>query len=338
MAFVGNLENNTLSGGGVAPFGAGFGGYGGGFGGGFGGFGGIAPIGLVGINNLFGRDRDHDHGGHGCKGRDNDDFEHPLAILAAIANAKDQTVAEGRAAAAAFSVVNDNVKDGNYAAAIQAERNTAQLSSQAQAFAIAATAQFNEVKEAGVAQTAAILARINQSEVDRLRDELHETRRGRDLDSIRIENNNTNTNIQAQFQAQAQLQLQRELEENRRRFDSREIEINNINTNTNVQAQLQAQAQAQLVRDFDEHKRRWDARENEINITNVNTNVNAQAQAQAQAQNLRDLDRDHRWNARFDALQSATAKANNEIINIGGLVAASQANTANPTNVNSKQS
>ena len=289
MAFVGNLENNSLSGGGVSPFGGGFGG----FGGGFGGFGGIAPIGLVGINNLFGRDRDHDRGGHGCNDAPG---ANELATLAAISGAKDQTVAEGRAAAAAFAIVNDNVKDGNYAAAIQAERNTAQLAAQAQAFAIAATSQFNEVKEAGVAQTAAILARLNQAEVDRLRDELHETRRGRDIDSIRIENNNTNTNIQAQFQAQAQAQLQAQL---------------------------------------DEHRRRWSDRENEINIVNTNTNINAQAQAQAQAQSIRDLDRDHRWNARFDALLSQSNKTAQDIINVGsGIVGAAQ--TASPTNVNSK--
>ena len=295
MAFVGNLETNTLSGGGVAPFGAGFAGGFGGFGGGFG-LGGIAPIGLVGINNLFDRDRGHDHGGHGCKSRDNDGVEHPLAILAAIAGNKDQIVAEGRATAAAFAVTNDNVKDAQFALALQSERNTAQLSAQAQAFAIAATAQFNEVKEAGVAQTAAILARINEQEVNSLRDQLHETRRGRDLDSIRIENNNTNTNVNAQFQAQAQAQLQAQL---------------------------------------DEHRRRWDARENEINIVNTNTNVNAQAQAQAQAQSIRDLDRDHRWNARFDALLAQSNKVAQDIINIGaGTVAANQ--TSSPTNVNSK--
>jgi len=293
MAFVGNLETNTLAGGGVSPFGAGFGGGFGGFGGGFGG---IAPIGLVGINNLFGRDRDHD-GGHGCKGRDNDGIEHPLAILAAIGNAKDTTVAESRALSNAVCEAEKTSLQQFYAAAIQSANNTNLLQAQTAAFQANVSSQFADVSRQIANDGDLTRALINQNTIADLRDSLHEVRRGRDLDSIRIENNNTNTNIQGQFQAQAQAQLQAQL---------------------------------------DETRRRWDARENEINIVNTNTNINAQAQAQAQAQSIRDLDRDHRWNARFDALQSATAKANNEIINIGGLVAASQANTANPTNVNSK--
>lgn len=283
MSLTSGFESNSIG------LGGGFGGFGG-FGGGFGGFGGIAPIGLIGLNTLL--DRDGRRGG--C---DNDDnCAREAAILAAIGNAKDTTVAEGRALASALFATNDAVKDGNYAAAIQAERNTAQLQAQAQAFQIATTAQFNEVKEAGVAQTAAILARINQAEVDSLRDQLLEQRRGRDLDVIRIENNNTNTNIQAQFQAQAQAQLQAQLEE---------------------------------------HRRRWDARENEISIVNTNTNINAQAQAQQQQQAIRDLDRDHRWNQRFDALLSQTNKVGQDIVNIGaGTVTGTQTSTPTNNNVN----
>jgi hypothetical protein len=42
------------------------------------------------------------------------------------------------------------------------------------------------------------------------------------------------------------------------------------------------------------------------------------------------LDRDHRWNARFDALISQNQKVGQDIVNIGGLVAANQ--TSTPTN------
>lgn len=288
MGLSSGFESNA-----IGSLGAGLGGYGGGygFGGGYGGgFGGIGLFGLLGLKGIGDLD------GRGRRG-DDDNCAREAAVLAAIANSKDATVAEGRALGAALITINDNVKDGNYAAAIQAERNTAQLAAQAQAFQIATDKSLDALAAAGVAQTAAIIARINQSEVDGLRDQLHETRRGRDLDAIRIENNNTNTNFNAQFQAQAQAQLQAQL---------------------------------------DEHRRRWDARENEINIVNTNTNINAQAQAQAQAQSLRELDRDHRWNARFDALVSQNNKSNQDIVNLGTMVA-SGVQTPTSTNVNSKQ-
>lgn len=290
MGLSSGFEANSIGG-----FGAGVGGFptafAGGFGGGWGGgFGGIAPIGLVGLNNLFDRDR-------GRRGNDDDccDSNRNLAVLAAIGNAKDQTVDEGRAAAAAFALTNDNIKDAQYAAAIQAERNTAQLAQQAQAFQIQTEKSIDALAAAGVAQTASILARLNQAEVDRLRDELHETRRGRDLDIIRIENNNTNSNVNAQFQAQAQAQLQAQLDEHRRRWDNREIEINNINTNTAVATQLQQQQQQQAIRD---------------------------------------LDRDHRWNNRFDALFSQQNKVAQDIVNIGGTVGANQTSTPTNNTVN----
>lgn len=70
-------------------------------------------------------------------------------------------------------------------------------------------------------------------------------------------------------------------------------------------------------------RRRGDAREIEISINNNN----AQAQAQFQAQNF-DLHR------KFDALFSQVAKAGQDIINVGGLMAG-VAQTANPVNVKS---
>lgn len=292
MGLASNLETNAIGGGG---FGGGYGfapsfGFGG-FGGG-GGIGGLGLVGLLGLNSFLGRDGfDHGRGRGGC---DNDDnCAREAAILAAISNSKDATVAEGRALGAAICATDASIKDAQFALALQAERNTAQLSSQAQAFQISTEKSIDALMAAGAAQTATILARINQTEVDNLRDQLANERRGRDLDVIRIENNNTNTNIQGQFQAQAQAQLQRDLDEHRRRWDNREIEINNINTNTNVQAQLQAQAQWNRERDF-ENLRRW------------------------------------------DTLFAQNNKVGQDIVNIGGTIAANQ--TSSPTNVNSKQS
>jgi len=311
--------------------------YGGGFGGGFGFGGGLAEAVVLGsiFGDGFGRGRGNDHQHipfpRPCK----DDNDNPLAILAAISSVKDSVSNEGRGLLAAVA----NSKDTTVAearaisnAVCEAEKTNLQ---QFYAAAIQASNNTQSIKDQATAQHAAILAAVNNSDVLRLRDELDRERRGRDRDGLEVRIENNNTAVAQQLQAQQQFQLQRDLEETRRRFDSREIEINNINTNTNVQAQLQAQAQAQVVRELDEHKRRWDARENEINIVNTNTNINAQAQAQAQAQNLRDLDRDHRWNARFDALLSQSNKTAQDIINIGsGIVGASQ--TASPTNVNSK--
>lgn len=195
-------------------------------------------------------------------------------VLAAIASSKDTTVAEARALSAAICDAEKTNLQQFYAAAIQASNNT------------------QSIKDQSSNETALILARINESDTQRLRDELFNERRGRDRSDLDISIQNTNTNVQSQFQAQAQAQLQRDFDEHRRRYDNREIEINNINTNTNVQSQLQAQAQAQLVRDF-EHNRR------------------------------------------FDALFSQNDKVAQDIINVGsGVVGAAQ--TANPTNVNSK--
>lgn len=281
-----------------------------GFGGGFGGFGGIGGggileaallFGILGGNGFGNRGNQHDHPNfpfpfpNPCNDNNN-----PLAILAAIAGAKDATIGEGRAGLAAIANAKDTTvaESRALAAAIcDSEKTTLQ---QFYAQAIQAANNTQSIKDQSANETALILSRINQSEVDSLRDRLDLERRGRDNREleVRIENTNTNVNtqIQAQSQLQAQAQLQRDLDEHRRRFDNREIEINNINTNTNVQAQLQAQSQRQAIVD---------------------------------------LDRDHRINARFDALINQQNKVAQDIINIGsGVVGAAQ--TANPTNVNSK--
>lgn len=187
---------------------------GGGYGyGGFGGFGGIAPIGLIGLNRLFDRDGHKDDCGDGNSNVKN------LAILQAISNAKDTTVAEGRALTAAIASNREASAAQAYASAIQASNNTQAIKDQAQAFAVVADARFDALALAGVNQTAAILARINEVETQGLRDQLFLERRGRDLDTIKIENNNTTTQIQGQIQAQAQAQAQRDFD-NTRRWDA----------------------------------------------------------------------------------------------------------------------
>jgi hypothetical protein len=263
--------------------------------GGAGGLGGFGEGGLLTgiiLASLLGKNGNGLFGGNGGSNGDLDadaiaarvvSLQSSANILAAVEDAKNSGSLNALA-------ITDAVKDGNYNAAIQSERNTNEILRQQTAFAVAATRE-NDVN------TAAIIARINQNEVDMLKERLERER------------------------------------DDRRNRDT-ELIINNTNTNTNslFQSQTQAQLQAQL----DESRRRFDHRENEINIVNTNTNINAQAQAQAQAQAIRDLDRDHKWNQRFDALISQNAKVGQDIVNIGGLVAANQ--TSSPTNVNSKQS
>ncbi len=184
---------------------------------GFGG-GGFSPFGLFGLIGLLGRR------GFGEGGDDNCAKE--AAVLAAIANAKDTTVAEGRGVLAAIANSKDTtVAEGRslaaaicdaektnlqqfYAAAIQASNNTQAIKDQATAFAIVNDKRFDDLAAAGVAQTAAIIAKLNQSEIDSLRDQLHgEKRRG---DNREIEISIQNSNAQAQSQLQTQLQTQRD--------------------------------------------------------------------------------------------------------------------------------
>lgn len=181
----------------------------GGFGGGLGGFGLFGLLGLRGIGDLDGRDR---------RGGD-DNCAREAAILAAISNSKDATVAEGRSLAAAICDSEKTNLQQFYAAAIQAANNTQAVKDQATAFAIVNDKRFDDLAAAGVTQTAAILAKINQTEIDNLRDQLHGERRRVDQRENEINIINTNTNVNQQFQAQAQLQTQRDFD-NQRRFDN----------------------------------------------------------------------------------------------------------------------
>jgi len=129
-------------------------------------------------------------------------------IGAAIANAKEENVAEARALAMGLCEIKDNVKDALYAQTIQGLQNTEAIKAQAQAFQIANDNKFDALSAEGTRNTAAILARINQTEVDQLRDSLHTERRRVDARELEINVTNSNTSIQQQLQAQSQAQLQ----------------------------------------------------------------------------------------------------------------------------------
>jgi hypothetical protein len=187
--------------------GPGFGGFGGGFG--QGGLGLFGLLGLKGIGDLDGRDRRGDD--DGCRNE--------IATLAAIASAKDTTVAEGRALGAAICNAEKTNMQQFYAQAIQEANNTQAIKDQATAFAIVNDKRFDDLASAGVLQTAAILAKINQTEIDNLRDQLAGERRRGDSRELEINITNSNTNIQNQLQAQAQVALQRDFD-NSRRFDA----------------------------------------------------------------------------------------------------------------------
>lgn len=163
---------NEFQNAGVSP---GFGGFGGGWGGGFGGFGLFGLLGLRGIGDFDGR-----RGGDDCC-EDIKNNARNLAILEAISNSKDQTVAEGRALGAAICDSEKTNLQQFYAAAIQASNNTQAIKDQATAFAIVNDKRFDDLAAAGVTQTATILARINDVETQGLRDQLtlERTRVGR---------------------------------------------------------------------------------------------------------------------------------------------------------------
>jgi hypothetical protein len=277
-------EFNNLGAGGFPT--GGFGGFGGGMG-----VGGFGLIGLIGLQDLFNKRRGDDGDGNCQK---------EIATLAAISNLKDISVAEARVTGAAINAVGDKVCELEktsmqqfYAQAIQA----ANIANDQKALAVQLAIAQDQKTDAA---TAAILARINQSEVDSLRDSLLLERRRSDAKEVEISINNSNTSIASAIAAQSQAQLQ---------------------------------AQLQLVRDgFDAERRRADAREVEINVTNSNTSIQAQVQAQAQAQAQKQAQDKFDIDRKFDLLFGQVAKSSQDIINVGGLLAG-VAQTANPTNV-----
>lgn len=159
------------------------------------------------------------------------------AILAAIQSGQISTVAEFRAMSEEICSVKDAVKDGNYAAAIQAERNTNEILAQTTAFQVATNAQFDAVNReiAGVAlqgerNTSVILNAMKDDRIrelekneiilaNRLAEEREERRHDKRGHADEINIINTNTNINSLFQQQQQKQEQRDYENNRR-FDT----------------------------------------------------------------------------------------------------------------------
>jgi uncharacterized membrane protein YccC len=174
----------------------------------------MGSFGLFGLIGLLGGRRNGLFGGDDCG-----DGVNGAALLAAIANAKDQTVFEGRGLAAAICDSEKTNMQQFYAAAIQAANNTQSIKDQASAIAIVADKRFDDLALAGVTQTAAILARINQAETDRLRDELEQSRHHARAKEVEIQIQNTNTATAIAMQQQQQQQKQSEFDIHRR-FDA----------------------------------------------------------------------------------------------------------------------
>ncbi len=214
MSISSGFEANSLGGGYAGGLGLGGAGFGGNSG-----FGAFGLFGLLGIDSLGGRRRG------------DDDCGREAVILAAIANSKDTTVAEGRNLA-------DRVADANvtnlqqfYAAAIQNSNLQQEIKDQATAFAIVNDKRFDDLTAQGANQTAAILARINDVENQNLRDQLSEARRHGSNRDVEISINNSASAVQAQLQAQNQWQTQKD-HDNERRFDAIFNSFNQLNRNT----------------------------------------------------------------------------------------------------------
>jgi len=211
--------NNLGAGNGIGP--GGWGGLGFGGGGGWGGLGGFGLIGLLGIGDLLNR-RGHDGFGDGFRHRDGGDdcceSNKQAVLLAAIGNAKDTSVAEARALSAQVCELEKTDMQQFYAAAIQAANNTQSIKDQASAIAIVADKRFDDLSAQQAAGTAAVLARINQAEVDNLRDQLFLERRRSDAKEVEISINNTANATAMQMQLQSQRQMQ-DMNDLHRRFD-----------------------------------------------------------------------------------------------------------------------
>jgi hypothetical protein len=213
MAGLGIESNANIAGG--FPFG-----MGGGFGGGFGG---IAPVGLIGLNNLFDRDKGHDH--HGRKDDCNaGDIAARVVELQNSANIREEIGALGNEMQQAFATQNlANIAQFNQVqsalcsidktaavAALEAKiaslQSTNEIKSDINALSVKTDMQACEILRAINADGDATRALINANTVNSLRDELLQERRR--SDSREIEINVTQTNQQLQNQMQAQFQSQ----------------------------------------------------------------------------------------------------------------------------------
>jgi hypothetical protein len=216
MSISSGFEANSLGGGYAGGLGLGGAGFGGNSG-----IGAFGLFGLLGIDSLGGRRKDD------C----NSPGENQLATLAAIANAKDTTVAEGRAIASAVCESEKTTLNQFYASAIQAQNLQQAVKDQATGYAIVNDKRFDDVTTQIANTTAAILSRINDVENQNLRDQLFETRRRVDAKEVELSITNTNINTNAQAQAQAQIQSQRDFDLHRR-LDGVFNSFNQLNRNT----------------------------------------------------------------------------------------------------------
>jgi hypothetical protein len=188
MGLASNLETNSL----------------GGFNGGNWGsnFGGVTPVVEIG-----GRRCDDDCDGkllllNAISNIKDDNRANAIAITASIERNKDLNVNEFRAIAKdvcdAKTVLAEKICD------VQIETLKANFETERQITALSTKndAQFTALSVEGERQTAIILAKINQNEEQRLRDEIEALRRRADNTDIDIRINNSNAQTQAQFQAQ----------------------------------------------------------------------------------------------------------------------------------------
>lgn len=196
------------------------GGFGGGWGGGWGN--GIGGVGLIGLIGLLGRDG---LGGHSHRGGDDGDngCGRNLAILAAIAGAKDTTVAEARALSNAVCDAEKTNLQQFYAQAIQTSNATNELKAQAVAFAVQNDSKLDAISRQISIDGDLTRALINQNTIQDLRDQLN--RSHRHADGREIEITIQNSNAQAQAQVQAQFAAQNDWLKNR--FFEFDNQINN---------------------------------------------------------------------------------------------------------------
>ncbi len=258
MGLSSGFESNALGGLGAGFGSGGFGGAGFGFGGGFGGIPPVGLFGLMGLGNRDGHHEYSHEGHDGAlfmmtqlsqvkdtvvnakdsldqrvdSARDSlaekvDNAKDALtnrvdatkdALTSRIESTKDKVTDEARGLAKDICDMEKSNLQQFYAQAIQAERNTAEIKNQAQAFQIANDRKFEELSREGDRNTALILAKINQDTIDELREKLELSRRRVEAKEQEINITNTNTNIQQQMQQQQQQQLQNKYELDRK-FD-----------------------------------------------------------------------------------------------------------------------
>lgn len=200
----------------------GAGGAGYGFGGGFGG---IAPVGLIGINNLFDRDRDRcgdrngfDNSGITVMEQNVSELRKDVAgvnttvealgneLQGAIFNLNSGIQSEFRNLDNQICDVEKTLLQQGFALSTQGMQNTQAVKDQMTQFQISTDKQFCQIENAIHADGDQTRQLINSIEMQNLRDALEMERRGRSEREVEINITNSNTSLQNQFQQQQQLQ------------------------------------------------------------------------------------------------------------------------------------